>query len=73
MASYNIPVPETKTGGWSLAYQWQALIVVVIGSFMVMLDTTAVNIALAVWQGSQQESGARKMRTGWIPLVRRAQ
>ncbi|MFN8483891.1 MAG: DHA2 family efflux MFS transporter permease subunit [Anaerolineae bacterium] len=46
MASYNIPVPETKTGGWSLAYQWQALIVVVIGSFMVMLDTTAVNIAL---------------------------
>lgn len=40
-------------------------------------DGLAVNqrthIALAVWQGSQQESGARKMRTGWIPLVRRAQ
>jgi hypothetical protein len=31
------------------------------------------NIAFAVWQGSQQESGARKMRTGWIPLVRRGQ
>jgi len=28
--------------------------------------------AFAVWQGSKQESGARKMRTGWIPLVRRA-
>jgi hypothetical protein len=26
-------------------------------------------IAFAVWQGSEQESGARKMRTGWIPLV----
>ncbi len=30
------------------------------------------HVAFAVWQGSQQESGARKMRTGWIPLVRRA-
>lgn len=26
-------------------------------------------IAFAVWQGSEQESGARKMRSGWIPLV----
>jgi DMSO reductase family type II enzyme heme b subunit len=25
--------------------------------------------AFAVWQGSQQEAGARKMRTGWIPLA----
>lgn len=31
------------------------------------------HIALAVWQGSQQEAGARKMRTGWIPMVRRGQ
>jgi DMSO reductase family type II enzyme heme b subunit len=31
------------------------------------------HVALAVWQGSLQESGARKMRTGWIPLVRRGQ
>lgn len=31
------------------------------------------SIAFAVWQGSQQESGARKMRSGWIPLVRRNQ
>lgn len=30
------------------------------------------HVAFAVWQGSRQESGARKMRTGWIPLVRRA-
>jgi hypothetical protein len=29
------------------------------------------HVALAVWQGSQQESGSRKMRTGWIPLLRR--
>ncbi|MCX6621387.1 MAG: ethylbenzene dehydrogenase-related protein [Acidobacteria bacterium] len=29
------------------------------------------HIAFAVWQGSQQEAGSRKMRTGWIPLLRR--
>jgi hypothetical protein len=31
------------------------------------------HVALAVWEGSQQESGSRKMRTGWIPLLRRGQ
>ncbi len=25
-------------------------------------------VAFAVWEGSQHEAGARKMRTGWIPL-----
>ncbi len=28
-------------------------------------------IAFAVWEGAQQETGARKMRTGWIPLAMR--
>lgn len=27
------------------------------------------HVAFAVWQGSKMESGARKMRTGWIPLL----
>jgi hypothetical protein len=27
--------------------------------------------AFAVWQGSKGEAGARKMRTGWIPLLRK--
>ena len=31
------------------------------------------HIAFAVWQGAMQEAGARKMRTGWIPLVRRGE
>ena len=26
-------------------------------------------VALAVWQGAEREAGARKMRTGWIPLT----
>jgi DMSO reductase family type II enzyme heme b subunit len=27
------------------------------------------SVAFAAWQGSEHETGARKMRTGWIPLV----
>jgi DMSO reductase family type II enzyme heme b subunit len=30
-------------------------------------------IAFAVWQGSQKETGAKKMRSGWIPLLVRGQ
>jgi len=29
-------------------------------------------VAFAVWEGSAQEAGARKMRTGWIALSMRA-
>jgi DMSO reductase family type II enzyme heme b subunit len=30
---------------------------------------TRSQVAFAVWEGSKQEGGARKMRTGWIPLA----
>jgi len=30
---------------------------------------TRTQIAFAVWEGSHQEVGARKMRTGWIPFA----
>lgn len=30
-------------------------------------------VAFAVWEGSHDEVGARKMRTGWIPIVRRSE
>lgn len=26
-------------------------------------------VAFAVWEGAHQEAGARKMRTGWVPIV----
>jgi hypothetical protein len=26
-------------------------------------------VAFAVWEGTHQEAGARKMRTGWVPIV----
>jgi DMSO reductase family type II enzyme heme b subunit len=30
---------------------------------------TRTQVAFAVWEGSHQEAGARKMRSGWIPLA----
>jgi EmrB/QacA subfamily drug resistance transporter len=44
MASLSLPKPHRRLH--ALSYKWQALIVVIVGSFMVMLDTTVVNIAL---------------------------
>ncbi|MEP0843687.1 MAG: hypothetical protein HRF43_13365 [Phycisphaerae bacterium] len=34
---------------------------------------TRSQVAFAVWEGSKQEAGAVKMRTGWIPLAVRGQ
>jgi hypothetical protein len=33
-----------------------------------LTPTSPSQIAFAVWEGSRQEAGARKMRTGWIPI-----
>ena len=30
---------------------------------------TPSQVAVAVWQGAEEEAGPRKMRTGWIPLT----
>lgn len=34
-----------------------------------LAPNTRTQIAFAVWEGSAQEAGSRKMRTGWIPLA----
>ncbi|MCM2316122.1 MAG: ethylbenzene dehydrogenase-related protein [Thermoanaerobaculia bacterium] len=36
----------------------------------VLRATPRSQAAFAVWEGSHQEVGARKMRTGWVPVVR---
>jgi EmrB/QacA subfamily drug resistance transporter len=47
MATVAAPLAAARRGPLAgLAYHWQALIVIVLGSFMVVLDTTIVNIAL---------------------------
>jgi EmrB/QacA subfamily drug resistance transporter len=46
MATINLTLPRPHHRLHALPYMWQALIVVIIGSFMAMLDATVVNIAL---------------------------
>lgn len=41
-----LSAPRPRFHLHGLSYQWQALIVVIVGSFMTMLDQTVVNIAL---------------------------
>ncbi|QQS39699.1 MAG: hypothetical protein IPM63_09950 [Acidobacteriota bacterium] len=46
---------------------WSVVIVRPLPAFLT--DKQSANIAFAIWQGENNETGARKMRTGWIPLV----
>jgi EmrB/QacA subfamily drug resistance transporter len=46
MATVAQPLAARPNPLAGLAYHWQALVVIVLGSFMVVLDTTIVNIAL---------------------------
>jgi len=34
-----------------------------------LTPTVPSQVALAVWQGAEEEAGSRKMRTGWVPLT----
>ncbi len=49
--------------------QWHVVMVRALPD--VLRATGRSQAAFAVWQGSQQEAGARKMRTGWVPVLRR--
>lgn len=63
----NVPMtafPPPDQGG--LAYKWKVLISVVFGIFMVILDTTVVNVA---FRTLQQELGADLNDTQWILSV----
>ena len=34
-----------------------------------LTPTLPTQVAMAVWRGSEEEAGPRKMRTGWVPLT----
>src|SRR5579885_2263604 len=46
MAAIAAPAASVQSRASGIAYHWKALFVVVLGTFMVVLDTTIVNIAL---------------------------
>ncbi len=62
------PAPKTVSHGKGIFTNgaWQVVIARPLEPALNPGSRTVV--AFAVWQGSQLEAGARKMRTGWIPL-----
>jgi ethylbenzene dehydrogenase len=63
------PAPRTASRGKGL-YGKQGWSVVMIRPLPTGLTPkTRTTIAFAVWDGSHEEAGARKMRSGWVPLA----
>ncbi len=63
------PAPSSRSHGQGVrtANGWA---VVIARSMPAAAAAAPLQIAFAVWDGSQEEVGARKMRTGWIPMTR---
>jgi DMSO reductase family type II enzyme heme b subunit len=67
------PAPKTvSTGsGKPTATGWAVTLVRPLPAGVV--PGTRSQVAFAVWQGAKDEAGARKMRSGWVPLAVEAQ
>jgi DMSO reductase family type II enzyme heme b subunit len=66
------PAPETRSSGKGERTDagWSVIIVRPLPAGLT--PTVRSQVAFAVWEGSKDEAGARKMRTGWIALALRA-
>ena len=64
-----LPVAKTTSRGSAIrsANGWNVLIVRALPEGLRAVQRSQV--AFAVWEGSKQEVGARKMRTAWVPLA----
>ena len=60
------PTAGSRGGGERTADGWSVVIVRKVPEGWAPLTRT--QIAFAVWEGSAKETGARKMRSGWVPL-----
>jgi hypothetical protein len=65
------PAPESTSKGRGVRTEsgWSTVIVRRVPDGLAPGART--QIAFAVWEGSRGETGARKMRTGWVPLLMR--
>lgn len=63
------PAPLSRGLGVRTADGWAVVIVRPLPDGLAPASRTSV--AFAVWQGSAGEAGARKMRTGWVPISMR--
>jgi len=67
------PVPSATSRGKGIRTADGWAVVIVRSVPIASAASGRTNIALAVWDGSHEEAGARKMRTGWIPAVLQGQ
>jgi DMSO reductase family type II enzyme heme b subunit len=63
------PAPQTSSrgGGKRTADGWAVVLIrrLPVG----FSERTGSQVAFAIWDGSHEEAGARKMRSAWIPLI----
>lgn len=64
------PAPQQASDGRGIRSKTGWLVVVRRPLPQGIAPGTRTQVAFAVWEGSHGESGARKMRTGWVPLLR---
>lgn len=67
------PDPTIKARGKGRYQQgmWSVVIMRPLPAGLQLQGAARFQVAFAVWEGSHQETGARKMRTGWIQLIRK--
>jgi hypothetical protein len=63
------PAPQAVSNGRGVRTQTGWAVVITRPLPNGLAPNVRTNIAFAVWEGGHDETGARKMRTGWIPLV----
>jgi hypothetical protein len=63
------PAEKTVSSGSGKYAQGEWLVILTRPLPQGALPGGRTQVAFAVWQGSNQEVGAKKMRTGWIPLA----
>lgn len=61
------PAIAVKGGGAYAEKGWSVMMVRPLPEGLAPKARTSV--AFAIWQGSNKEAGARKMRSGWVPLI----
>jgi hypothetical protein len=66
------PARETQSSGKGERTETGWSVVIVRPMPTGLAPLTRSQVAFAVWEGSRQEGGSRKMRTGWIPLSLKA-
>jgi DMSO reductase family type II enzyme heme b subunit len=63
------PAPQSTSKGRGVRTETGWSVVIVRRLPEGLVPGSRSQIAFAVWEGSHNEAGARKMRTGWVPLL----